>query len=80
MDTWGGQSGSAVYAYFKIKQKRVIYGIHRGWDGLEASTQEETTYNVAKRITSKTFAQLCGWMSPLFVRIKFLNLLVQNIC
>ena len=63
MDTWGGQSGSAVYAYFKNKQQRVIYGIHRGWDGLDSSTQEDTTYNVAKRITSKTFAQLCGWMN-----------------
>ncbi len=38
----------------------MIYGIHKGWDD---STQEDATYNVAKRITSKTFAQLCGWMN-----------------
>ena len=61
IDTWGGQSGSAVYAYFKNKQKRVIYGVHRGWDGV--SPQNATKYNVAKRITSHTFGQLCGWMN-----------------
>lgn len=61
IDTWGGQSGSGVYAYFKNKEKRVIYGVHRGWDG--DSDQDDATYNVAKRITSHTFAQLCGWMN-----------------
>lgn len=61
MDTWGGQSGSGVYAYFKHKKQRVIYGVHRGWDGV--SPQNDTEYNVAKRITSHTFAQLCGWIN-----------------
>lgn len=61
MDTWGGQSGSGVYAYFKNKKKRIIYGVHRGWDGV--SPQDDTEYNVAKRITSHTFAQLCGWIN-----------------
>jgi V8-like Glu-specific endopeptidase len=60
MDTWGGQSGSGVYAYFKNKKQRIIYGVHRGWDGV--SPQDDTEYNVAKRITSHTFAQLCGWI------------------
>ena len=61
MDTWGGQSGSAVYAYFKDLNARIIYGIHRGWDG--ESNQGDADYNVAKRITAHTFAQLCAWIN-----------------
>ena len=60
LDTWGGQSGSGLYAYFSNSGKRVIYGVHRGWSGNGA--QDSTDYNVAARITSHTFGQLCGWI------------------
>ena len=60
LDTWGGQSGSGLYAYFSNSGKRVIYGVHRGWSG--NGEQDETDYNVAKRLTSHTFGQLCGWI------------------
>lgn len=66
IDTWGGQSGSAVYAYFTQSGRRTIYGVHRGWDGsngeLSDNPQTQAEYNVAKRITSHTFYQLRGWI------------------
>jgi V8-like Glu-specific endopeptidase len=67
IDTWGGQSGSAVYAYFPQTNRRIIYGVHRGWDGSqgdeENNPQDKSEYNVAKRITRQTFGQLCGWIN-----------------
>ena len=53
-DTYGGNSGSAVYVYFQSGNKRTIYGIHAyGVDG--------TGLNGATRIREAVFDNLKKW-------------------
>jgi glutamyl endopeptidase len=52
-DTFGGESGSAVYV-FKADQSRTIYGIH-------AYGVDSTGLNGATRITETVFNKVKGW-------------------
>ena len=53
-DTYGGMSGSAVYAYWRKGDIRITYGIH-------AYAVDNTGYNGATRITKQVFKKLKSW-------------------
>lgn len=59
IDSWGGTSGSGVYAYFSGSKRRIIYGVHVASVGAD---REDAEYNIAKRIKKSTFLQLCRWI------------------
>ncbi len=52
-DTFGGMSGSAVYAYWSKTNKRIIYCIH---------AYGNTNYNKCTRITKSRFNQFKSWI------------------
>jgi len=64
MDTVGGASGTGVYAYWSSTGRRIIYGVHRGYVCSQVSGHRcvGTGHNVAVRITSSRFQQICGWI------------------
>jgi glutamyl endopeptidase len=53
-DTFGGESGSAVYVFKTADQSRTIYGIH-------AYGVDSTGLNGATRITETVFNKVKGW-------------------
>jgi glutamyl endopeptidase len=53
-DTFGGESGSAVYVYKSADQSRTIYGIH-------AYGVDSTGLNGATRITQSVFDKIKEW-------------------
>jgi V8-like Glu-specific endopeptidase len=55
-DTFGGNSGSAVYVYIPAQNKRTIYGVH-------AYGVDETGYNGATRIIKAKYDNLNKWIA-----------------
>lgn len=59
-DTYGGMSGSGVYAYFSSTGSRIIYGIHAYGTG---GSYPSSRYNSATRITQTKFNAINSWIS-----------------
>lgn len=63
IDTYAGQSGSALYFNdLGPPQKRTIVAIHRGFSGTNGDTHDSTAYNVAVRINLDVFTTICNWI------------------
>ena len=54
-DTFGGNSGSAIYVYFSSTNQRIIYGIHTNGNDVFSSLNSGT------RINEEVFNKLKGW-------------------
>jgi glutamyl endopeptidase len=54
-DTFGGNSGSAIYVYFSSTNQRIVYGIHTNGNDVFSSLNSGT------RINEEVFNKLKGW-------------------